>query len=60
MFEHVLVFESDFIQIGNRGGVIRVHSSVQMAGVGIACTSPTSQCLCPAAGTAAVSWAVHA
>ncbi|XP_053073899.1 Golgi-associated RAB2 interactor protein 6-like [Acinonyx jubatus] len=39
LLKHLLIFESDFIQINKRGEVIDVHNSVQMVTVGIAYTS---------------------
>uniref|UniRef100_A0A8C8X410 Golgi associated RAB2 interactor protein-like Rab2B-binding domain-containing protein n=1 Tax=Panthera leo TaxID=9689 RepID=A0A8C8X410_PANLE len=39
LLKHLLIFESDFIQINKRGEVIDVHNSVQVVTVGIAYTS---------------------
>ncbi|XP_036107443.1 protein FAM71C-like [Molossus molossus] len=40
MFKHILMFESDFIQINKRGEMIDMHNSVRIVTVGVAYTSP--------------------
>ncbi|XP_076973799.1 Golgi-associated RAB2 interactor protein 6-like [Tamandua tetradactyla] len=40
MFKYAPVFESDFIQVTQRGEVIDMHNQVQIVTVGIVCTSP--------------------
>lgn len=38
--QRIPMFESDFIRVNKRGGVIDAHNSVQMVTVGITYTSP--------------------
>uniref|UniRef100_A0A673UFV7 Golgi associated RAB2 interactor protein-like Rab2B-binding domain-containing protein n=1 Tax=Suricata suricatta TaxID=37032 RepID=A0A673UFV7_SURSU len=40
IFKHAPIFESDFIQINERGEIINVHKRVRVLTVGIASTSP--------------------